>query len=307
MPLDPTMAMILQETPELPDMADMTPQAARDWVNQMHEAAGEGVDVPNARVIDRIVANDIPVRLYYPSEASPLPLLVFYHGGGWVIGDLTGRDLLCRKLANQAQCAVMSVDYRLAPEHPYPAPLDDCYAATVWAIEHATEIGIDPSRVAIGGESAGGNLAACVAIKAAQQQGPELAFQLLIYPVTAANFDSPSYIENAEGYMLTRASMYWFWDQYLLDPSKRDDPLVSPLCAEDLSGLPPAHIITAEFDPLRDEGEAYAKKLANHGVDVTVTRYDGVIHGFLGMSDILPPAQTALTECCTQLQNALGA
>jgi acetyl esterase len=231
--------------------------------------------------------------------------LVYFHGGGWVIGSIETHDALCRELTMEAGVVVVSVEYRLAPEHKFPAAADDAYAAVRWVAQHAAELGIDPARIGVGGDSAGGNLAAVVALQARDLGGPPLALQLLIYPITCDDLGTPSYVENAEGYMLTRADMAWFWSQYLSDPAQGDDPRVSPLRAGDLSGLPPAFILTAEYDPLRDEAEAYAARLEQAGVPVRMRRYDGMIHGFLRRLTLLDQGRVALDEVAKGIRDAL--
>jgi acetyl esterase len=258
-------------------------------------------------VVDRRIpgpAGDIPVRVYTPNGTAPFPLLVYFHGGGWVLGGIDTHDGTCRSLANGAGCVVVSVDYRLAPEHRYPAAAEDCCAATQWAAAHAAELGADARRVAVGGDSAGGNLAAVVALMARDRGGPALVLQLLIYPATDARFDTASYRDNADGYLLTAADMRWFWDHYLGDSGRGAEPYASPLRAADLSGLPPALVITAEFDPLRDEGEAYAKRLEDAGVASRLSRYDGMIHGFFGMGQMIDRANAAVGEACANLKLA---
>ena len=200
----------------------------------------------------------------------------------WVLGNLDTAEFSCRKLANDVECAVVSVDYRLAPETSFPGAIEDCSAATIWVASAADELGIDPQRIAVGGDSAGGNLTACAAY-VARENGPTLAFQLLIYPVVDADFGRASYLDNAEGYLLTRSAMQWFWDLYVPDTEDRRNVGVSPIHAADLSGLPPALLITAEFDPLRDEAEAYGAALEAAGVAVETRRYNGMIHGFFHM------------------------
>jgi acetyl esterase len=263
-----------------------------------------------AQVEDRRIpgpAGEIPVRLYRPRASGELPLLVFLHGGGFVVCDLDTHDPLCRLLANAADCAVLSVDYRLAPEAKFPAAPEDCYAATCWAAENARLLGADPARIAVGGDSAGGNLAAVVAQLVRVRSGPPLAHQLLIYPVTHHAFDTPSYRENAEGYFLTREMMQWFWNHYLESPEQGRDPLASPLVAEDLSGVAPATVITAEFDPLRDEGEAYAERLRAARIPVELQRYDGMFHGFFAMTEMLDTAKEALDLTAARLRAAFAA
>jgi acetyl esterase len=244
--------------------------------------------------------------VYQPEGDAPLPVLVFFHGGGWVIGDVESYDATCRQLANTSGCVLVSVEYRRAPEHKYPAAADDAYAATVYVAAHADEFGGDASRLAVGGDSAGGNLAAVVAQMARDRGGPAIAFQLMVYPVTDYSFETASYSENAEGYLLTTEAMRWFWGHYLSTADDGKQPYASPLRAADLRNLPPAHIVTAEFDPLRDEGEAYAAALAKAGVKATFHRYDGMIHGFFQWSPMIPQSRALIEECGAALREALG-
>jgi acetyl esterase/lipase len=261
-------------------------------------------------VVDRTIpgpAGDIPVRIYVPTtQPGPRPGLVFFHGGGWVIGDLDTHDASVRALANASGVTVVSVDYRLAPEDPFPAAVDDALAALRWVADHGAEIDVDPARLAVGGDSAGGNLSA-VAAQQACATGLDLRFQLLVYPATDGTFGHPSIDENGEGYFLTKATMEWFWGHYM-GGRHSTDPLVSPLHATDaaLAGLAPALVITAEYDPLRDEGEAYAARLAAAGVDVTATRYDRMIHGFFQMQDWVPEGRVAIDEAAAALRRALA-
>lgn len=250
----------------------------------------------------------LPIRLYRPvaAPAVRLPVMVFFHGGGWVIGDLEGHDDICRRLANRIGCVVVSVDYRLAPEHPFPAPLEDAYTALVWTADHAEELHVDPGRIVIAGDSAGGNLAAAATLLTRGRGGPEIAFQLLIYPVLDYNFERGSYLENgATGQVLTTRHMQWFWDQYA-DPSARKDAYAAPLRAADLSDLPPAHVISAQYDVLRDEAEEYAARLREAGVPVTCQRYPG-FHGFFGYGALLPVARQAFEDAVRQVKAALTA
>jgi len=250
--------------------------------------------------------NELPIRIYWPASPPPtLPVIVFFHGGGWVLCDLDTHDAICRSLANGVHAIVVSVDYRLAPEHRYPAAFNDAYASVEWVRAHASELGGDPDRLAIAGDSAGGNLAACVAVALRDRNGPPIRAQLLVYPVIDAGFDTPSYRDNAEGYFLTAQHMHWYWDQYVPDATARHDPYVAPMHTRDLTGVAPAHIVTAEFDPLRDEGEAYGARLRAAGVPTEVHRYDGMFHGFFGMGEVLPGAQQAVHDACTALRNAL--
>ncbi|MFB6296440.1 MAG: alpha/beta hydrolase [Halobacteriales archaeon] len=247
--------------------------------------------------------------MYTPEGEGPFPVLTFYHGGGWVIGTLDTHEPICRALAGAADCVVVSVDYRLAPEHPFPAALEDCYAATRWVSDNAATLHADPDRVAVGGDSAGGNLAAAVAQACRDHGGPELVHQLLVYPVTDHAFDTDSYAENAEGYFLTRADMEWFWDHYLDSRFDGNNPYASPLRARDLGGLPPASVVTAGFDPLRDEGIAYAKRLDAAGVAVEHHHYDGAIHGFFGMlvEPEIPQARDAVETTAADLRASFEA
>lgn len=297
MPLDPQVKPLLDFLASTPrDPRTLTPEELRAGYRRL--AAGRrGPEV--AHVEDRRLpgpAGEIPVRLYRPAAAGPLPLLVHFHGGGWTICDLETHDPSCRNLANAAGCAVLAVDYRLAPEAKFPAAVEDCYAATCWAAENAAALGADPARIAVGGDSAGANLSAVVAQLVRDRGGPRLVHQLLVYPATDLTFETPypSQSENAEGYFLTLAMIHWFTDHYLARPEDAKNPLVSPLLARDLSGLAPATVITAELDPLRDEGEAYAAKLREAGVPVALRRWDGMIHGFFAMSDMLDRAREAV-------------
>jgi acetyl esterase len=239
---------------------------------------------PIAGVDNRTVPGphgDIPVRIYTPEGAGPFPLLAYFHGGGWTVGNLDTHDEICRVLCRRLGAAVMAVHYRLSPENKFPTPLDDCYTALKWAEEHAAELKVDRTRVAVAGDSAGGNLAAAVALYARDHGGPALSYQVLICPVTNYGFDTASYWENAAGYGLTRDAMIWFWGNYLTTSADGANPYASPLQAKDLKGLPQALIITAQYDPLRDEAEAYGARLHQAGVPVQVTRYLGMTHGFV--------------------------
>jgi acetyl esterase len=246
------------------------------------------------------------VRLYRPSAAPGLPLIVYFHGGGFVICTLEMYDDTCRMLANYSGCAVASVDYRLAPETPFPGPLEDCYAALQSLAGRAAELGVDATRLAVAGDSAGGNLAAATAILARDRKGPALRFQGLIYPCLDPTCNSPSQRAFAEGYMLSRAGMLWFWKQYLQSAGDSANPVAAP-GRGDLTGLPPASLITAEYDPLRDEGEEYADRLRAAGVEVTGRRYLGMIHGFASMPYLTPVASRVLADLGADLHAALTA
>ena len=237
-----------------------------------------------------VAGGTIPARLYAPAASGPLPVMVHFHGGGWVYMDLGTHDGYCRTLANRSGCAVVAVEYRKAPEHPFPVPLEDCVAALKWVAANAAQLGIDAGRMGVVGDSAGGNLAAAVALAARDGGGPALRLQVLTYPAVDATMGLPSVTENAAAPLLGRPQMDWFWKHYNTNKVDLRDPRLSPLYAANLSGLPPAFVSTAEFDPLRDEGEAYASKLKSAEVVVEYHRYGGVFHGFLLMSKIIPEA-----------------
>jgi acetyl esterase len=310
MPLDPQAQRVVDQMAalNLKPVEESTPAEARDSIRVRTAALGPFEDV--AAVADHrvpVAGGEVTVRAYSPGGSGPHPALVYYHGGGWVIGDLDTHDGLCRSLTNAARCAVLSVDYRLAPEWKYPVAVEDSYAALTWVVANAARLGIDPRRVAVGGDSAGGNLATVMALMARERRGPALVHQVLIYPVTDHRLDTPSYVENATGYVLTREGMRWFWNHYLAREAEGREPHASPLRAPSLAGLPPALVITAECDPLRDEGEAYAARLRDAGVPVTLTRYSGMFHGFVRMTRILDKARTALDEIAGSLQKAFAA
>jgi acetyl esterase len=249
----------------------------------------------------------IPLRAYRPAGSASeesLPLLMYFHGGGWVIGDLDTHDVVCRQLANGARCAVISVDYRMGPESPFPAAVEDCVAATRWAAAEAAQLRIDPRRIAVGGDSAGGNLATVVALTAREAGGPALAFQLLVYPATDQRYGFASVERNGEGYLLTRQAMEYFRGHYLPRRQDWDDWRASPLLARSLAGLPPALVITAGFDPLVDEGRAYAERLAAEGVQTTYREYPDMVHGFLLLGGVLDTANAAVGECSKALRAA---
>jgi len=252
-------------------------------------------------------AGEIPVRIYHPSGGSgPHPIVAYFHGGGWVLGNLDTHDDVCRTLANRSGALVVSVGYRRAPEHRFPAPLEDCVAAASWCALRGAEIGGDGTRVAVSGDSAGGNLAAAVAFRFRDEGSHALALQVLIYPVTNYGFDTASYHHYASGFGLTRDTMRYFWKSYLANPTDGDDPCASPLQATSLAGLPPALILTAQYDVLRDEGEAYAARLAQAGVPVHCTRYLDMNHGFVQLAALCEPALQGLEEVADALRTAFS-
>jgi acetyl esterase/lipase len=295
MPLDPQAQRHLEQAQELglPPVEELTPAEARSRSDA--DAArlfGETEDV--AQVTDGDVGG-VSVRSYTPAAEGDLPLTVFFHGGGWVVGSLDTYDGVCQFLANHVPCRVLSVDYRLAPEHPFPAALEDCWTVSRWALEQG-------SPVAVVGDSAGGNLAAAVALRA-RAAGLPLVFQLLIYPVLDHDFDTQSYSANATGFGLTQAAMRWYWDQYLAGTDGAN-PEASPLRASELSGAAPALVVVCEYDPLRDEGAAYAERLRAAGVPVRLSEYRGMIHGFLRMPAVIDEGLAALDESAAALREA---
>jgi acetyl esterase len=309
MTLDSQVQAMLDQlrTLDLPTHAELGVEGVRE----MSELAARMGPAPDrvARVEDTTAegtGGPIPVRVYTPAGTPPFPLVAYFHGGGFVVGSLDTADRMSRRLARRAGCVVVSVGYRLAPEHPFPAGVEDACAATRWVAERGREWGGDPGRLAVAGESAGGNLAAVVALLARDAGGPPLAFQLLVYPVVDMVGDYPSRTENGEGYLLTAEELRWYDGLYLGRAPRRDDLRASPLLAASHAGLPPALVITAEYDPLRDEGEAYAEKLRRAGVPVRASRYPGMVHGFFGMLGLLDGAEVAADEAAAALRAALG-
>ena len=306
MPLDPQAKAFLDQlvASNAPPVHAQTPEENRRTLRALFTAE---VPTPVGHVEDRKVPSpdgDIPIRLYTPQGSGPFPVLVFLHGGGWVQGDIETYDELCRTLTNGVDCIVVSVDYRLAPEHTFPACPQDCYAATEWVATNAAQFNGDPSRIAIGGDSAGGNLTAVVTQMVRDRGGAPLVFQLLIYPMTDFTADTPSLREMGEGYFVTAKDLEWFLNHYLNNEEEKKDPLASPMLAASLSNLPPALIITAEYDPLRDDGELYGKRLKEAGVPVTISRYNGMFHGFVSLSAFLDQAKQGIAESCAALQAA---
>ena len=266
-----------------------------------------GDEQPVHSVADRKIPGDgglLGVRVYRPSAAAALPGLVYFHGGGFVLGGLDMNDRPCRALANQSGCVVISVDYRLAPEHPFPAAADDAYAATSFVAENAASFGVDRARLAVAGDSAGGNLAAVVALRARDSGGPALAFQLLVYPLVDFTDESPSMRDFADGHFLTAAGLHWFAGHYLPPSVDRRQPWVSPLHTN-LKGLPPALVMTAECDPLRDQGETFAKRLQDAGVPAELKRYDGMFHPFFSLPGAIDGGKAAIADAAAALRKAL--
>lgn len=254
-------------------------------------------------------AGKIPARHYRPAGSAAgqkLPALVFFHGGGWVIGDLDTHDVLCRELSNGAGCAVFAIDYRIGPEHPFPAAIDDAIAAVRHFSEHAADYNIDATRIAVGGDSAGGNMSAVVALAVRDAGGPKLKYQLLIYPATDQRMCHASHKANGAGYLLTCDLIEYFRGHYLPDAKQYDDWRASPLLAKDLSGLPPAYVLTAGFDPLVDEGKEYADRLGSAGVKVEYRCYEDMVHGFILMGGVLDTARAAVADCALRLKRAFA-
>jgi acetyl esterase len=304
MPVDPQIQALLDMGTGVPATNTLSVAAARTQYE-----ARIGLMAPAAHiatVTERTVqgpGGDLKLRIYRPVGEGPFPLLVFFHGSGFVLCSLDTHDGMCRNLCAGAGYVVVSVDYRLAPEHKFPAGLDDCVFATSWVSEHAAELEGDAGRIVVGGDSAGGNLAAAAALRIRDEGGPPLLGQLLIYPVTDYYTPgTPSYRENADGYGLTRDTMVWFWDHYLSDPAEAAEPYASPLRARDLSGLPAALVVTAEYDPLCDEGEYYAAKLRAAGTAATTSRWDGMNHGFFFWVGRVDKAGDAMAESCAWLR-----
>lgn len=302
--------LALQASNSIPREALVDPVASSGYLQRLRAprpAPARSVE-ELAHVEDlRVGQHDTPVRLYRPSASGPAPVIIFLHGGGWVAGGLDTHDALSRRLASATGCVVVSVDYRLAPEHPFPAGLDDVAAVLEWTHASIGDWSGDPKRIALAGTSAGGNLAAAAALRARDSGGPEVALQVLLYPVVDSEMAGFSYVENARGYSLETRLMHWFWDQYVPDEARRTDPYASPRHATDLRGLPATIIMTTELDPLRDEGEAYAARLRESDVPVTSFRVGGQIHGLLSFVGAWTDADAAMEEVARSIRLRLTA
>lgn len=297
MPIDPQAQTVLNSMAEanLPPTNTLSPAQVR--TNFRLRPIETGPEL--FKVGDHMVpgySGFLTARIYVPKSADPLPIIVWFHGGGWVLGDLDATDGTARQLAVQGNCIVASIDYRLAPETKFPGPVEDCYAATRWISDHAGQFGGDRKRIGVGGASAGGNLAACVALMSRDRGAPSLVYQLLVYPVTGVDFNTNSYVNNSEGYGLTRDTMIWYWDHYLRDDFDKSNPYAVPSAAGEFSSLPASFIIAAEFDPLCDDASSYAELLRHGGNSVKYSHYDGMIHGFFGMTANLDVAKKAVSD-----------
>lgn len=309
MPLDPQLQALLRRVDEAPPMSSNSPEQARELFRRLNQLAASAGPQPEIGAAEDIEvpggAGPVRARVYRPAGQGPYPTLAFFHGGGFTIGDVESYDSQCRVLCHEVGAVVLSSDYRLAPENPFPAAIDDALAVTRWAAANLGELGGHGAPLAVGGDSAGGNLSAVVAQQLRGSDSP-LAAQLLIYPATDLVSERPSHQENGSGYFLTLDDMEWFHDNYLPDAEVGRDPRASPLHADDLSGLPPAVVVTAEFDPLRDDGDAYAEALAAAGVEVIHRRFDGLVHGFFGFGPFSTMADTAIREVCADLRGLLA-
>lgn len=306
-PIDPKLKAALDSTPPSPPFDQIPVTELRRQRNERIASAPKMNDKV-ARAGDRTIPGPhgkIPIRVYTPEGGGPFPLLLYFHGGGWVLGNIETHDDYCRSLSARGRAVVVSVDYRLAPEHKFPVPLDDCFAATQWAASNGAALGADTSRMGVAGDSAGGNLAAGVALMARDQGGPRLGLQLLLYPVTNSQAETASYHENGTGYGLTRDAMLFFWKSYLAQPADGANGYASPLRATRLASLPRTLILTAQYDPLRDDGVAYAARLSQAGVAVRCTNYLDMNHGFALWGSVYDSARRALDEVAAEVKAAL--
>lgn len=302
--LDPELAELLAAGSGTAPLFELTPQQARERVRAGDQLCAAGPDLREVQNIEVPVEDArLPARLYLTDRGVPTATVVYLHGGGWVTGDLEYSDALCRHLAAEGGCSVLSVDYRLAPEHPFPIPVDDAYAALCWAATHLVG---DERRLVVAGDSAGGALAAACALRSRDEDGPVLAGQLLVYPVLDSALDRPSYRSNGEGLVLGPREMEWFWDHYLPDARARRHHLAAPLRAADLSGLPPTALVIADLDPLRDEALAYAARLAQAEVPVHVRHVNGLTHGFLRFTGRVQAAAALVPVIAADLRRMLG-
>jgi len=310
--LDPDAAEILERIREagVPPWRSMPPVEGRE-VYRKRALLFQGAPISVGEVWDTTIPSSggpLGIRVYRPIGGRPRPIFVYLHGGGWTLGDLDTHDTVCRRISAAADCMVVAVDYRLAPEHPYPAAMDDTVDAIRWVAANGASLGGDPARLALGGDSAGGNLTAGAVIRLRDEGGPHVALQVLIYPATQASFEMLSYYENAEGFFLTTADVVWFWDNYLGgSPAAATDPYACPATAGDLGDLPPAVVITGDFDPVRDDGDIYAIKLRAAGVPVVARRFPGMIHGFVALPIEIPAGRRAIRMIAREARRAWAA
>jgi len=307
--LNPTVRLLLEASAAqgAPPLETLPPPEARLAAAEVLKTLGGAPEpvrsVENLRIPGPL--GEIPLRIYTPDVPEPRPALIYFHGGGWVVCDLDTHDVPCRAIARRAGAVVVAVDYRLAPEHKFPAAVLDSYAATNWVASHTPELGIDPERISVGGDSAGGNLAAVISLKSRDEKGPRIAGQVMVYPVTdLSSFDTPSYREFADDHSLTKTQMEWYRGLYLASLDEARNPYASPLLAPDLAQLPPALIITAECDPLRDEAKAYAARLEDAGVAAAYHCYPGMIHPFFSLSAAIPEAFRAFDQVAAAVRDA---
>lgn len=308
MTLNPKIKLFLENFNALPspDWNYITPQELR---NRTKQNMSPKVIIKVDKVEDRILplpGRDIPIRIYTPAGDRPFPALIYFHGGGMVTGDLEMSDSICHTIAKYAHCVVISVDYRLAPEYKFPAAVEDAYDSLLWISSHAEEFNIDPRRLAVGGDSAGGTLATVTSIMANERKKPNIIYQLLLYPSTGYEKEVLSLQENGTGYFLTKEQSAWYQKQYLSNKEEKNHPYVSPILYSNVAELPDAMIVTAQYDPLRDIGKAYAERLQENGVEVFYKNYEGMIHGFANFHTFIPEVQVALEEWSTQLRKVFS-
>ena len=309
MPLHPQAAMFLEQLSRLntPPMESVPIELTRQAL--VLSSAVKRAPASLARIETRTIpgpdGDDLKVRIYWPHGPSPKGACLYFHGGGWVLNNIDTHDDLTQRLAEASGCVFISVDYRLAPEHKYPAAVEDAYTALKWVAANAVDLQINPDKIAVSGDSAGGNIAAALCLMTRDRGGPPIAYQVLIYPITDCDFSRPSYRENADGYFLTTSQMRWFWQHYVASPEQMLEPYASPIRATSLQGLPPAFVLTAEYDPLRDEGEAYVVALGAAVVEVEHHRYHGLIHAFMKRVDQFDSAIVAIQEVGDALRHHL--
>lgn len=299
---------MLAKNPTKPQW-ESTPAEVRAGASSKWKPEYLGVADPVAKVEYRYISGptaELPMKIYTPEGIGPFPAVVFFHGGGWVAGNIELNAVQHQQIAHEARAVVVAVNYQKAPEHKFPIPFDDCYATLEWVHANAAELNINVEEIGVAGDSAGGNLAAAVALKARDVKGPQLAFQILFYPAVDYKFDYPSMIDNATGYSLTTQGMKWYWDQYMATDADLANPYFRPMAEVNLKGLPPTFTLTAELDPLRDEGEIFAKRLEEAGVRSVVKRYDSLIHGFGLMQGFLPEARVAIRDIAENIREFIN-